>query len=287
MTQGYWGQVSNTRLNRRRVLAAAGGGSAAALLAACGGGSDSGSGGTEQKSASSLVSPVIDETKSVKRGGRMLSAQGSPISLDPHQTNAGVIDVWHNYSPLFKISEGYLKNSNGDIEGELVDSWEFSPDKTQLTLKITKDVAFAPLPPANGRAVDARDVEFSWKRYNAISPRKNELANDANPAAPVLSLNAIDNQTVVIKLKEPNSTVLAQLGAIFPGVFFIVPKEAENPAVLDLKAVGAGSGPSTCRPSTRRRTVPTSATPASRRTSATSPTWTSCSTPTSRSTRRS
>ena len=47
----------------------------------------------------------------------------------------------------------------------------------------------------------------------------------------------------MIKLKEPNSTVLAQLGAIFPGVFFIVPKEAENPAVLDLKAVGAGSGP--------------------------------------------
>ena len=115
------------------------------------------------------------------------------ISLDPHQTNAGVIDVWHNYSPLFKISEGYLKNSNGDIEGELVDSWEFSPDKTQLTLKITKDVAFAPLPPVNGRAVDARDVEFSWKRYNAVSPRKN--SSPTTPTRPRQSFRSTRSTT--------------------------------------------------------------------------------------------
>jgi ABC-type transport system substrate-binding protein len=104
-------------------------------------------------------------------------------------------------------------------------------------------VAFAPLPPVNGRSVDAQDIAFSWRRYNAISPRRSELANEANPAAPVLSVTAIDDRTVTIKLKEPVSTILAQLAGSFAGTYFIVPREADDPNKLDLRQVGAGSGP--------------------------------------------
>jgi hypothetical protein len=41
-----------------------------------------------------------------------------------------------------------------------VESWEFTPDQLQLTLKMHPG-HFAPLPPVNGRAVDAQDVVFS------------------------------------------------------------------------------------------------------------------------------
>jgi len=141
------------------------------------------------------------------------------------------------------VVEGHLTRAAGEMEGEVAESWEFSPDKLQLTIKMSKDVGFAPLPPVNGRTVDAQDVVSSWNRWNSVSPRRSELANDANPAAPILSVTAVDNQTVVIKLKEPVSTILAKLAPEFPGAYFIVPKEAENPSVLDLRQVSAGSGP--------------------------------------------
>ena len=41
-------------------------------------------------------------------------------------------------------------------------------------------------------------------------------------------MTAVDNQTVVIKLKEPVSTIFARLAGEFPGLYFIVPKEADG-----------------------------------------------------------
>ena len=90
MSQTYWAQATRHRITRRRALSASGAGVASALILAACGGSDSGGKG-DSKPVSGLVSPVLDETKSVKRGGTMKSAQGSPITLDPHQTSAGVL----------------------------------------------------------------------------------------------------------------------------------------------------------------------------------------------------
>jgi ABC-type transport system substrate-binding protein len=242
MPQDYWATINENRVSRRRALAGTLVGSAgAAFLVACGGGEGKDSG--PKQPASSLINPVTDETKSLKRGGVIKSSQPVPLSLDPHQTSAGVLHIWHNYSPLFKVVEGHLTRASGDMEGEVAESWELSPDKLTLTVKMSKDVAFAPLAPVNGRILDAEDVAFSWKRWNATSPRRSELSNEANPAAPITSLTAVDKDTVVIKLKEPVSTILTRLAGEFPGLFFIVPKEAENQATLDLRQVGAGSGP--------------------------------------------
>ena len=47
----------------------------------------------------------------------------------------------------------------------------------------------------------------------------------------------------MIKLNRPVSTILSSLTGGSPGTFYIVPKEAENTAVLDLRGVIAGSGP--------------------------------------------
>src|SRR4051812_3624965 len=240
MSETYWHSTLANRISRRRTLGMSAAGAGAILLAACGGGSSSNS---PQQPASSLMRPIVDETKDLKRGGLLRSSQAVPLSLDPHQTSAGVLHVWHNYSSIFKVVEGHLTRAAGEMEGEVADSWELSPDKLQLTIKMSKDVGFAPLPPVNGRIVDAQDVVSSWNRWNAVSPRRSELANEANPAAPILSVTAVDNQTVVMKLKEPVSTIISKLAPEFPGAFFVVPREAENQATLDLRQVSAGSGP--------------------------------------------
>ena len=241
VSDNYWQKGLVSRISRRRALAVSAAGAGAAFLAACGG-SDKGSGSKEQP-ASSLMNPIVDETKDLKRGGVIKSAQPVPLGFDPHQTSGGVLHVWHNYSSIFKVVEGHTTRASGEMEGEVADSWELSPDKLQLTIKMSKDVGFAPLPPVNGRIVDANDVVYSWNRWNAISPRRSELANEANPSAPIISVTAVDNQTVVMKLKEPVSTIIAKLAPEFPASYFIVPKEAENQNVLDLRQVGAGSGP--------------------------------------------
>jgi hypothetical protein len=107
----YWNSVQARRLSRRRLLASSAGAGGAALLAACGGGEDDET--RDREEASGLISPVTDETKDLKRGGAMKAVQPVPQSLDPHQINAGVAHVWHNYSPLFKVVEGHMERPHG------------------------------------------------------------------------------------------------------------------------------------------------------------------------------
>src|SRR6266545_6379709 len=208
MAANYWTQTLAKRATRRRTLAATGAFTAsAAFLAACGG-----DGGGESKpdapKGSGALSLTVDETKSVKRGGVFKAIQITPSAgIDPHLSGGHVAFTWHAYSQLFRPKEGYMEPAGGDFEGELVESWEFSPDKTQITLKLKQGVKFAPKAPLNARELDAQDVAFSWDRFKSIGARRGELANEVSPNAPVLSLTQVDKRTVSIKVKEPLATI--------------------------------------------------------------------------------
>ena len=238
MQASYWERLSGNRLSRRRALAATGAGTAAALLlAACGGGDDGGS-----KGASGLLSPLSDDTKGVKRGGILLSRSTlEHPTLDPMVGGGHVGFLEHAYSNLFRIADGHMEATTGEIVGDLVESWEFTPDFLQLTLKLHPGAHFAPIAPVNGRAVDAKDIEFSFKRFAAEGRGRLELANSADPNAPVLSLTAPDDKTVLIKLKEPNSVLLSLLGLNIAGSFWIMPRESDGG--FDIRRQMIGSGP--------------------------------------------
>ena len=238
MMGSYWKGLLDARLSRRRGLTAVGfGAGATALLAACGGG-ESGA----KKDASKLVAPVVDDTKGVKRGGQLKgrSTLEHP-TLDPMVGGGHVGFLGMTYSNLFRISDGYKDNTNGEIVGDLVESWEFTPDQLQLTLKMHPGAHFAPLPPVNGRAVDAQDIVFSWKRFSQAGRGRLELANSANPSAPVLSVTAADDRTVMFKLNEPNSVLLSLLGLNIAGSYFIMPRESDGG--FDIRRQMIGSGP--------------------------------------------
>ncbi|HLF77410.1 MAG TPA: ABC transporter substrate-binding protein [Dehalococcoidia bacterium] len=244
MARSYWSTVLGKRLSRRRAIAATGGtAAAAAFLAACGG-SDSGSNGSDENGAkgSGLVVQPQDETKTMTRGGIYKSTLVTPPTLDPHASGQHVTHVWMNYSQLFKIKPGYLQNTDGDVEGDLVESWEMSPDKLTITAKLVQGTKFTPKAPINGREVDVQDVLFSWNRFKSVSPRRAELANELDPNAPIVSLTSPDARTLVIKLNKPVATILSSLTGGSPGTFYIVPKEAESSAV-NLRGTMVGSGP--------------------------------------------
>jgi peptide/nickel transport system substrate-binding protein len=175
--------------------------SSAALLAACGGdgGQENGS-DAASNDKSGLLTPIRDSTSEVVRGGMGTWSHPTPVSLDPHLTGGQVAHCWHAYSQLFRIKEGHLEEASGEFEGELAESYEFSEDGTQITVRLKEGVLFAPLAPVNARPVDAQDVLFSWNRYAGQSPRRAELVNSINPNAPVLSFESPDRRTVVTTL---------------------------------------------------------------------------------------
>jgi ABC-type transport system substrate-binding protein len=257
--QSYWTKALQGRLSRRRAIAATGTTAlGAAFLAACGGsdsGGSSSSGGSTDKSG--LLAKKEDTSKQAKMGGTLITTNpADPPHFDPHLlTLPAAMATTLIYNKLFSVKPGVLETSDGTIEGDMVESWEFSPDKLTLTMKIRGDAGTPPTQaPVNGRKLDAQDVVYSWNRFAATGSGRTDLANIATPSAPVLSFTATDNRTVVAKLKEPVSSILAGFSSQLQGLYFVVPKEAENSIDLRRSPVGAGAYYlSEYVPSSRRR----------------------------------
>ena len=199
-TMSYWARVLQNRISRRRALATAVTASvAAAFAAACGGGSDSSSSG--EKDVARVLAQIKDESKDAKRGGVFKSrAQNEPANWDPQLVGNTTQTTPFQYSGLLRLKEGHLQRTAGELDGDVAESWEISPDKLTITLKINSNAHFAPLPPTNGRSVDAKDIVFSWDRMSRISTRRGEFANSISPDAPIVSVTSPDDKTVVVKL---------------------------------------------------------------------------------------
>jgi peptide/nickel transport system substrate-binding protein len=261
----YWERVVSRRISRRRALI---GGSAltasAAFLAACGGdddddsassgsasptrstGSASGSSGgsTGSSGTSSLITQPVDTSDSAKRGGSILYyTTGDVPSFDPSTSNIILNQLSTTvYSRLTVITPGYLKPWVFGVSPDAAESWEWAPDNLSLTLKL-RQAKFHNIAPVNGRALDADDVVFSWKRFEEVSPSRTTMANAANPNAPILDITATDPSTVVVTLKEPIAYLLAFLANSVSGYLPMLPKEAADQAVLDLRQKEIGTGP--------------------------------------------
>jgi len=240
----YWRPLLENRISRRRSLGTFGAGAlGAAFLAACGGGSEggSGSGGKETKEASGLVTKPQDTTKQAKRGGALKFHVASDIpNFDPHSLSlANREQVLVNYNRLTRVKPGTLEPSAGTIVGDALDSWEFSPDKMTVTMKL-RTLGTPQVAPMNGRVMDSSDVLFSWERWIKNGTNRADLANSVNPNAPVLSMTAPDAKTVVIKLKSPLSSIMAGFSNFASGNYYVIPKEAESQIDLRRTPMGAG-----------------------------------------------
>src|SRR5205823_1614379 len=159
-----------------------GAGALAAGLAGCGGSS---SGGTKTPS---LVAKPVDTTKQAVRGGIMQDwMQSEGLHFDP-STGTGQVTSHTTlaYSRLVRYKVGTVFDPpDGSVEGDIAQSWEFSADGLQLTLKVRPNMKLDPRPPTNGRPINAFDVKYFWDRFSQLSPDRGNWWSAVVPDAPI------------------------------------------------------------------------------------------------------
>ncbi len=126
-----------------------------------------------------------------------IGLQEDPDMLDPHKARTfvgrivfmGLCDKLLDIDPDLKLVP------------QLATSWSFSPDGLTLTMKLRSDAKFHDGEPFNA---EAAKVNLERARTLPDSLRKSELAS-------VDSVETPDATTLVLKLKRPDATLLAQL----------------------------------------------------------------------------
>src|SRR5437879_1872391 len=204
MAPGYWQRA----MSRRRLLkvgTTAGASLVGLSFLSCGGGS-SNSTGTGAKLQGLIVTPE-DTTKQAKRGGIYQSVvPNDETNLDPFTTTRGAgsggVEV-AAYQKLLREKESIGSVKTQTFEGDAAESYELSADGLQLTAKLRPNNKFDPRPPTNSRALTAQDVVFSWQKLLAGSTYASVLSNEKDPGAPIQSVQATDNLTVVYKMAFP------------------------------------------------------------------------------------
>jgi ABC-type transport system substrate-binding protein len=176
---------------------------AAALLAACGSNSGTSTTASKATSSSSLITPPKDTLKQAKTGGTLkLNMFQDVQGLDPGFANLPNESVKiFVYSWLMAYEAGHLGPTQNKVIPDVGQSWEFSPDGLQLTVKVRPGMKFHNKAPVNGRALDIDDVVFSYNRMAAKGAPRGDIVNAANPNAPLLSIKSADANSIVVKLK--------------------------------------------------------------------------------------
>jgi ABC-type transport system substrate-binding protein len=244
--ESYWDRVTRERITRRRALAATGGlTAAAAFLAACGGGDGDESAAIEDPSG--LIHTPQDTTDNAKQGGVL--KHFATADINPHfdslaNNGSGPLSMSAAYAyprlAKYAIVKYPKQYEAGSFEGDLAESWEVSPDKLTITFKIRQGVKWDARPPTNGRLADANDVMRSWEKFKALNPGASTYVYNAEtaPSAPVENMTSPDDRTIVLKLKEPDSSTIAQ----FAGTTFSpMPKEFDGG--FDARTTVRGHGP--------------------------------------------
>lgn len=137
--------------------------------------------------------PAAAQTPSTLRIG----LQEDPDVLDPHKARTFVGRI------VFKGLCDKLLDIKPDLSlvPRLATEWSFSPDGLTLTMKLRSDATFHDGEPFNAEAAKAN---LDRARTLPDSLRRSELAS-------VDTVEAPDAMTLVLKLKRPDATLLAQL----------------------------------------------------------------------------
>jgi peptide/nickel transport system substrate-binding protein/oligopeptide transport system substrate-binding protein len=180
-----------------------------------------------------------------------LALKTSPNQLDP----ALAVDVAEGEicSQLFQSLVRFAPD--GEIVSDLAKAWAIGEGGTRYVFRLDGTMRFA-----NGRAVTASDVVFSFQRVLAPDSRSSrrwvlERIRGAGPFATgetpaVAGLSAPDDSTVIIELEEPFGPFLSLLS--LPAAM-VVPREELTAAPAGVSAAGSsfrtfgalpvGSGP--------------------------------------------
>lgn len=180
-------------LSRRRLLQAGGAGllamGAGPLLAACGGSATGGTG-----SGSALTVGVYQE----------------PDSLDPAATGLAMVSMMiaHIFDPLF----WWLPDSSGQNQFHpgLATSYQVSPDGTEYTFKLRRDVNFH-----DGTHFDAAAVKAN---FDHIVDPATQSRSAVGSLGPYKETVVVDTYTAKVVFSEPNASFMHEMTGITFGM---------------------------------------------------------------------
>jgi ABC-type transport system substrate-binding protein len=253
-TGQYWQTAMRNRIARRRALrlaASGGAGMVGLAMLACGRGKEEAkkeavtAPSPGAKDTSGLLTLPANTTGNAKYGGTLkLALQTDLTTFDPLTTSSFSTQyyiAYYGYPRMLKFVPGVYPNPpSGEVEGDLAEAFEISPDKLQITFKLRQSAKWDPRAPTNSRTITADDVKFSFEKFAAVSPLRGDLVwSNQNPNAPVESVSTPDERTVVFKMKQPDSSVVELFAA--GSIFFVMPRESEKG--FDPKGEVRGYGP--------------------------------------------
>lgn len=177
--------------------------------------------------ASESAEPASAAEGSKEEGGSLIfGLSGEPSTMDPLVQNgtAGRTVKLSMYRGLVNYDE------EGKLSNELAASYKTSEDNKTYTFKL-RDAKFH-----NGDPVTAEDVKYTFERI--ANPKNN--ATFRNELSVIGKIDAVDNETVVITLKEPFAPFIHYL-ALPESV--IVSKKWTEENNGDVSAAPMGAGP--------------------------------------------
>lgn len=138
----------------------------------------------------------------------------APTTLDPTRGNSTTDNELQH-----ALTEGLVRNSSGEIEPGVAESWEMSDDGLTYTFHLREDALWS-----DGEAITANDYVYAWRRLmdpEAACPYAfigeyvlNGAAVERGEMAPEeLGIEAKDDQTVVVTLENPTSYFLSLIGS--------------------------------------------------------------------------
>lgn len=212
-------------MTRRRFLGASAAVLGAAGIVGCDGGGDGGA----------TPAPTAGATETPKLGGIMKLRQTAPYpSMNPF--GAGITSLAQSLFLGFTVFDHmwYVPTDTGVLELFLATSVE-QPDAQTVIAKIGPSV-FHDKPPVNGRAVVAEDIAKSYLRFREAPPVGYSWLHHV-----MESIEAPDDETVVIRQKIPWAWVFTSSNAGSPISSSIVPPEIhDDEALLNRDAIGSG-----------------------------------------------
>ena len=203
---------------------------------------------TQAPAATAAPSTVAQEARAggglrgePRMGGyHQIAGSSSPLNLDPlagldHNLKAPAAGV---YSQLFKQQAANFENHpNGDMAGDLAETWEITPDGLTLTIQLQPNAKFTA--PVN-RNVDSEDVHYTYNRFTGKGPTDlPEPSPNRSELGYIDSVTTPDAATVVMHMAAPNARALYGLANYFN--LLIMPKETGT--AFDPLETMVGSGP--------------------------------------------
>lgn len=153
-----------------------------------------------------------------------IGATAEPVGMDPITVSGAAIP----FVLLYNVYETLVKlDADGNIKPLLATDWTDSPDGKTYTFTLDSDASFA-----SGARVDAEAVVKSFERARSDAATESIRAQ----WAPVDSVTAADDDTVVVQLSTPSQRWLYDM----TGAAGIV---SDPTASGDLNVTPAGSGP--------------------------------------------